>query len=185
MTILRRLLLLSLVFCPLALRALPPEQEQFWRQLQALCGKAFAGKVVESTSATDAQFADRLLVMHVRSCSADEIRIPFHVGADRSRTWIITRTATGLRLKHDHRHPDGTPDRITQYGGDTRDPGSAVFQDFYADEHTARLVPAASTNVWTIEIVPGDRFVYALRREGTERRFRVTFNLRQPVAVPR
>ena len=24
-----------------------------------------------------------------------------HVGVDRSRTWVLTRTASGLRLKHD------------------------------------------------------------------------------------
>ena len=46
--------------------------------------------------------------MHVRECSEDAIRIPFHVGEDRSRTWVVTRTANGLRLKHDHRHEDGS-----------------------------------------------------------------------------
>jgi hypothetical protein len=122
--------------------------------------------------------------MHVRHCSPNEIRIPFYVGDDRSRTWVITRTAQGLVLKHDHLHEDGTPDRITQYGGRTRSPGSTVFQDFHADSATAALIPAARTNVWTIELVPGERFVYALRREGTERRFRATFNLRQPASPP-
>ena len=48
------------------------------------------------------------LVMHVRDCSADEVRIPFWVGEDHSRTWVVTRTETGLRLKHDHRHEDGS-----------------------------------------------------------------------------
>jgi hypothetical protein len=38
--------------------------------------------------------------------------------------------------------------------------------------------------VWTLEIVPGDRFVYALRREGSEREFRATFSLRHQVAEP-
>ena len=155
----------------------------FWNALQELCGKSYVGVVTQSVP-PDTVFRDAPLQMHVRQCSSNEVRIPFHVGADRSRTWVVTRTVAGLRLKHDHRHADGTPDRVTQYGGDTRDPGSAVFQDFYADAHTRGLIPAAATNVWTIEIVPGDRFVYALRREGTERRFRVTFNLRQPVAPP-
>ena len=31
--------------------------------------------------------------MHVRDCSERELRIPFHVGDDRSRTWVVTRTA--------------------------------------------------------------------------------------------
>jgi hypothetical protein len=52
---------------------------------------------------------------------------------DRSRTWVITRTATGLRLKHDYRHTDGTPDALTMYGGDTVGPGTAQRQSFPAD----------------------------------------------------
>jgi hypothetical protein len=122
--------------------------------------------------------------MHVRECSPDEIRIPFHVGDDRSRTWVLTRTPEGLRLKHDHRHADGSEDAVTQYGGDTRDGGTAEWQEFAADAHTALLIPAASTNVWTVEVVPGDLFAYALRREGTDRRFRVEFDLTRPVPAP-
>src|SRR3712207_8407608 len=53
-------------------------------------------------------FAGKRLVMHVRDCSPNEVRIPFHVGEDRSRTWIVTRTAAGLRLKHDHRDRKST-----------------------------------------------------------------------------
>ena len=30
----------------------------------------------------------------------------------------------------------------------------AGCQEFYADEHTAQLIPAAATNIWTVEIVP-------------------------------
>jgi hypothetical protein len=72
--------------------------------------------------------------MHVRDCGPDSIRIPFHVGADRSRTWLI---------------------------------------------------PPARTNVWTIEVDPqGRRFAYALRREGTDRRFRVGFDLSRAVPAP-
>ena len=164
-------------------RARPTPAGAFWNSLQDLCGQSFLGTVTESVPA-DTAFAGQVLQMHVRHCSPNEIRIPFYVGDDRSRTWVITRTARGLVLKHDHRHEDGTPDRITQYGGRTRTPGSTVFQDFYADSATAALIPAARSNVWTIELVPGERFVYALRREGTERRFRATFNLRQPASPP-
>jgi opacity protein-like surface antigen len=166
-----------------AVAALPPEQEQFWAALRALCGKAFAGKVVEGTAASDAQFAQQELVMHVRACGKDEIRIPFHVGANRSRTWVITRTATGLRLKHDHRHEDGAEDKITHYGGDTDSAGSAKRQDFPADPHTAALIPAAKTNVWSIS-VDEKTFAYGLRREAEGRRFRVEFDLTRPVAAP-
>jgi hypothetical protein len=122
--------------------------------------------------------------MHVRECAPTEIRVPFHVGSNRSRTWVITRTGRGLRLKHDHRHEDGTEDAVTLYGGDTRDAGTTSKQEFHADAHTASLIPAARTNIWTLELVPGERFAYALRREGTERRFRVEFDLKQPIPVP-
>jgi FtsP/CotA-like multicopper oxidase with cupredoxin domain len=163
--------------------ALPPDTE-FWHRLTTLCGKAFRGRVVEAP-AGDTSFANRSLIMHVRSCAADTIRIPFQVGDDRSRTWVFTRGAGGLRLKHDHRHADGAPDSVTQYGGDARLPGSAGVMEFPADSFTAALIPPARTNVWTIEVdLETKRFVYALRREGTNRRFRVEFDLGRQVAIP-
>lgn len=178
-------LLLFLLLWPLAARAaLPPEQEAFWRALRRLCGQAFAGQIVESTSATDAAFAGKALVMHVRACGENEIRIPFHVGDNRSRTWVVSRTATGLRLKHDHRHEDGTEDKITQYGGDTTAVGTATQQDFPADTFTAGLIPAAKTNVWTFLFSPGKTFSYRLVREAEGRRFRVEFDLAKPVPAP-
>jgi hypothetical protein len=164
--------------------AVASPQDEFWSRLRALCGQAFEGRVVEGTAPGDAAFAGQRLVMHVRACGADEIRIPFHVGTDRSRTWVLTRTATGLRLKHDHRHEDGTPDRVTQYGGDTADAGTAARQDFPADALTAELIPAARTNIWTVAVEPGATFVYALRREAEGRRFRVEFDLTRPVGAP-
>lgn len=159
------------------------EQQQFWNALTEICGNAYTGTVTEAP-AGDTTFAGRDLIMHVRSCTDDEIRIPFHVGRDRSRTWVISRTDTGLRLKHDHRHEDGSEDVQTQYGGDTTDEGTAQRQEFPADAFTSELIPEASTNVWTVEVAPGQAYVYALRREGTDRRFRIVFDLTQTVAAP-
>lgn len=84
-------------------------QDDFLARLNALCGQRFEGRVV-TTDAADARFASERLIMHVRDCSPDEVRIPFAVGSDRSRTWVVTKTDAGLRLKHDHRHEDGTTD---------------------------------------------------------------------------
>jgi hypothetical protein len=159
------------------------QRDVFWSRIESLCGQAFAGRVTEGSPA-DSVLRRSALIMHVRSCTPTEIRIPFHAGTDRSRTWVLTRTAGGLRLKHDHRHADGTEDAITQYGGDTRDSGSFGRQEFHADAHTAGLIPAARTNIWTVEIVPAERFVSALRRVGTDRRFRVEFDLTRQVASP-
>lgn len=176
-------LLLALLL-PLTARALPPAQEKFWAELRALCGQAFAGKIAESTSATDAAFAGQPLVLHVRACGENEIKIPFHVGENRSRTWVITRTATGLRLKHDHRHEDGTADKVTQYGGDTATAGTARQQDFPADPFTAELIPAAKTNVWSFLFSTEKTLSYRLVRESEGRRFRVEFDLTKPVPAP-
>ncbi|MBT8335296.1 MAG: hypothetical protein KJO11_01755 [Gemmatimonadetes bacterium] len=161
------------------------EQSAFWESLEAMCGQAFLGTLVENEPPS-ADFEGQALVMHVRECSDDEIRVPFFVGEDRSRTWVFTPSMDGqaMRLKHDHRHEDGTEDEVTQYGGDTADFGTATRQSFPADAFTAELVPAASTNVWTVELIPGELFAYRLRREGTDRRFRVEFDLSQPTEVP-
>jgi len=180
--ILRLLLSFSVLLGTLS--ALPPEQEQFWASLRALCGQSFAGRMVEGTAASDAAFKDQAMIMQVRSCGEDEIRIPFHVGENHSRTWVITRTATGLRLKHDHRHEDGTEDKVTQYGGDTASAGTADRQEFPADEFTGTLLPASRTNIWTLGVEPGRLFTYALRREAEGRRFRVEFDLTAPVPAP-
>ncbi len=173
---------LTPVASPAALTAQSPSApDAFLAALRAHCGKAYEGRVI-NPQPNDTAFASQRLVMHVRGCG-DEVRIPFHVGNDRSRTWVLTRTADGVRLKHDHRHEDGSEDRVTQYGGDSRPTGTAVQMEFPADSFTAALLPAARTNVWTVEIT-STAFVYQLRREGSERRFRVEFDLTKPVTPP-
>lgn len=168
-----------------SVRALAHPGGELWRALQPLCGKAFEGRLTEGTEPSDAAIGKERLVMHVRQCAPEEIRIPFHVGENRSRTWILTRTPDGVRLKHDHRHEDGSEDRITQYGGDTRGSTASRSLDFIADDFTANLIPAAATNIWTIGIDdPGKTFIYALRREAQGRRFRVTFDLTRAVPLP-
>jgi len=159
----------------------------FLAQLRALCGQAFAGRIVSPAAAGDDAFAGKRLVMHVRDCSENTVRIPFHVGEDRSRTWVVTRTAEGLRLKHDHRHEDGSEDKLTQYGGDTVNAGTAVRQEFPADAFSKAMfvrenIPQSATNVWAMEVQPGDTFAYELRRPG--RFFRVEFDLTRPVPAP-
>ncbi|HYO11562.1 MAG TPA: hypothetical protein VE685_00015 [Thermoanaerobaculia bacterium] len=176
-------LFLALLGCRTA-PLVEPDPGAFWTALQQLCGHAFEGRLMEGTEPSDSAIGKQRLVMHVRSCSADEVRIPFHVGEDRSRTWVITRTAGGFRLKHDHRHEDGSEDAITQYGGDTREITDPLSLDFHADAFTAQLIPAAASNIWTIAVQPRESFTYALRRETTGRRFRVRFDLTKPVSAP-
>ena len=161
-----------------------PEQEIFWDRLQDLCGQAFEGHVMEAPPEDGWWEAERF-VMHVQLCGPEEIRIPLHVDDDRSRTWVVTRTGEGLRLKHDHRLEDGTPDASnTDYGGDTALPGSAWRQEFPADEFSVEAVPARATQLWYLEIRPEESFVYGLRREATGLRYRLEFDLTRPVETP-
>lgn len=178
------------IFAFSACSAPPPSntsspQEAFFASLSALCGQAFKGQLTSKDEA-DADFATQNMVMHVRTCSETEIRIPFHVGTDRSRTWVITKEAGGLRLKHDHRHEDGSEDAVTQYGGDTREAGTANRQSFPVDAFSIAMferegLAASVVNVWNVEVDEG-LFAYELTRPG--RLFRVEFDTSAPVAGP-
>jgi hypothetical protein len=158
-------------------------QDAFFANLTALCGQRFEGKVV-TNEAADSNFATQRLLMHVRDCSAEEIRIPFWVGEDHSRIWFITRTDQGLQLKHDHRDPDGTEHAVHWYGGQTRSEGTANRQEFPVDQFSIDLFNAnglsvSNTNVWAVEVHPQNIYAYELRRES--RHFRVEFDLTKPV----
>lgn len=167
----------------------PGAQEAFLDRLRGHCGRAYEGRLVTSDPA-DAAMAGQRMVMHVAACEQNRIRIPFQVGEDRSRTWVITRTATGLRLKHDHRHEDGSPDTLTNYGGDTADGGTATRQAYPADAESIALFrrtgrDVSVANVWAIEVTP-TMFAYELRRPPGPgaRHFRVEFDLTRPIATP-
>ena len=115
-------------------------------------------------------FAGKQLRAHIASCSNSTIKIPFDVGEDKSRTWIISKSLNGLQLKHDHRHDDGTPDEINMYGGTALDIGNSLSQSFAADEHTAAMIPEAATNVWTLEFNHDkNQLTYYLERNSAPR----------------
>ncbi|WP_273021576.1 hypothetical protein [Rheinheimera sp.] len=158
--------------------------DSFFNNLAALCGKAFAGNVSVDTPSSDG-FNDRL-IMHVRKCTGNQLQIPFHVGDDHSRTWIITKTGSGLSLKHDHRQKNGEYDQSTMYGGHTVDAGWANVQSFPADQYSKELFarlgnPQSNSNIWQMYIYP-QTFSYRMIREGRE--FRVDFDLTKPVTLP-
>jgi len=155
-------------------------QKTFTNMLAAHCGKSFSGQTIFPSDGTD-PFAGKALVMQIQSCNDTEIRIPFSVGKDRSRTWVLTKTAKGLQLKHDHRHEDGTPDKITMYGGVSTQANDALEQRFPADTYTAELLPAAATNEWTMAISPdGKTFSYILKRDG-KLRYQADFDFTKPL----
>ena len=176
----------------------PDPQDRFWQALGAHCGKAYPGRMV-SDEAADAAMRGAAMVMHVRECSPSRIAVPFHVQRadgswDRSRTWLFTRTATGLRLKHDHRHEDGSKDALTMYGGDTATEGTSGAQDFPVDAESQALFrredrTVSLTNVWRVEVdppgAPAATFAYRLLRQPPNaRNFHVAFDLTRPIAAP-
>jgi hypothetical protein len=178
--------LLALAACAVVPRS-APSQEQFYARLRALCGHAYEGRVVTRDEADREMEAARLTIQ-VRSCSDDELRIPFHVGNDHGRIWVVSRNpAGGLHLRHEHRRADGSEEAVSGYGGDTTGPGNPRRQEFPADQISRDLfvrenAPASITNVWAIEIVPGRLLAYELRRPG--RFFRAEFDLARAAAAP-
>lgn len=159
--------------------------DSFFNSIKQHCGKAYQGKITVDNAASDS-FANKKLVMHVRKCSNNQLQVPFHVGEDASRTWLITKTGSGLSLKHDHRHKDGTDDKSTMYGGHTTDGGWPQVQSFPADQYSKELfvksgIPQSIGNTWQMYIYP-DKFTYRLVRQGRE--FRVDFDLTKPITPP-
>lgn len=181
----RVMALCLLVVCSSAAWSSP--QDDFFARLNALCGQAFAGTMTHFSRPSDDGWLDREVIMHVRECSEDEIRIPLHVGENRSRTWVVTRADGHLSLKHDHRHEDGVEDEVSWYGGHTTDPGRAWRQTFPADDYSKALflangLEASVENFWSMEIHPEDRFVYEMVR--SRRMFRAEFDLIRPIEPP-
>jgi len=159
---------------------LPDAAALFFQNLKTLCGQRFEGATEFPTDDPNHPLAGKKLSISFESCSEGEIRIPLHAGEDKSRTWVLTLSGNRLLLKHDHRHPDGTPDKVTMYGGWAVE-GDAKRQRFAADEETAKLIPEAATNVWTIEIdAAHERLTYALERNARPR-YKAVFNLKPAV----
>ncbi|RUO25439.1 hypothetical protein CWE09_01500 [Aliidiomarina minuta] len=183
---------LSLVFASSALaQVVKPaplvsiaSQDKFFEHIAEHCGKAYEGEVTVNNPAADG--FEGPLIMHVRKCTEDRLEIPFHVGDNHSRTWILTKTGSGISLKHDHRYADGSYDEQTMYGGHTLDAGYERAQSFPVDQYSKEMffeqgIPASNTNIWQMYIYP-ETFTYRLIREGRE--FRVDFDLTNEVELP-
>lgn len=174
------------IFLLLPLTIFAQEQtnsEKFWLQLKNHCGKSYEGKIISGGVEGDG-FMGEKLVMHVRLCEENNIRIPFFVGKDKSRTWVLHKNFNQiLSLKHDHRNPDGTEETLTQYGGTSSNIGLENLQMFPADAHTTKILPKAATNVWWFTM-DDKNFTYNLRRIGSDRLFSVSFDLTKTIENP-
>ena len=149
----------------------------FFQNVRKLCGQRFEGATEFPKDDPGHPLAGKKLTISIEQCSDNEIRIPLQAGEDRSRNWILTLREGRLLLKHDHRHADGTPDKVTMYGGWAAG-GDANQQRFPADSETAKLIPEAATNVWMLEIDHAkEQFVYSLERNG-QPRYKAIFKLK-------
>lgn len=152
---------------------MPKDQADFYGSIQSMCGKTFTGTTVYPDD-PDHDFAGKKLTATIDDCHHRIIRIPFTVGNDESRTWILLATYQGLLFKHDHRYPDGKAHDITNYGGYAgsykNEAGTSTKQFFLADEETAEMLPEAATNVWMLEYKAETKeLIYYLERHGKPR----------------
>lgn len=143
--------ILTLSFAILATTGDGPDEsdEAFFENMKALCGESYPGFIPEGMPSRG--FSGEM-VAHFGPCDENQIRIPFHVGEDESRTWILTMEEEGLLFKHDHRYPDGTPEEMTNYGGWADNEGTELGQYFPADEHTISLRDNLRSHIWKFEI---------------------------------
>jgi hypothetical protein len=154
--------------------------QAFFDNLASLCGQSFAGEQIYR-SHHGAGWGHLELIMHVTVCEDEQVLIPFHVGEDKSRTWMFLVEDGQLRFRHDHRHEDGTPEDETLYGGYADNNGTAFVQYFPADEYTGALIEGGAGNMWTVMISEDfSTFTYRLERDG-EKRFRLDFDLTRPL----
>ncbi|MHC8948999.1 hypothetical protein [Sphingobacterium hungaricum] len=156
-----------------------PNSKLFLEQFKDLKGLYFEGKIIAGGKEGDG-FTGEKLIMQVLSYEDRQVKIPFFVGENKSRTWILRYSNNILQLKHDHRHEDGTRDEITYYGGTATNSGSPTIQMFPADGETCQLIDYACQNVWWITM-DGKKFSYNLRRIGSDRLFTVEFDLTKAI----
>jgi hypothetical protein len=150
--------------------------DAFWANLQALCERAAEGRLVQAPPGDTQIDPAAQLVVHFRECGAEELRFPLHVGENRSRTWVFSRHAEQLELRHDHRHEDGTEESNTWYGATTLDAGTAHRQEFVTERNGVR-------SGWRVEIEPGRLFTYGTIRDGAWRHL-LEFDLTRSAAIP-
>lgn len=151
-------------------------RDEFWKRLQSLCESAAAGKLIQAPAGDTQIDPTARVVVHFWQCGAQELRFPFHVGENRSRTWTFIRHADNIELRHDHRNADGSEQERTWYGATTLDGGTATRQEFVTMRDG---VPGG----WRVEIEPGRRFSYGTIRDGAWRH-KIDFDLTVRVTPP-
>lgn len=160
--------------------AMTHDEIGFMENLARLCGSSFRGRETYYLPGRES-WADKDFVMHVVLCEEDRVHIPFHLDDDASRTWMFLVEEGRLRFRHDHRHPDGTPEELTLYGGYADGKGSAFVQSFPADDYTIELLADTLGRQWNIVMDEQlTNFSYQLQY-GDKIVFQADFDLTNPL----
>lgn len=149
--------------------------------LHGLNGKSFAGRMTFPADPTHEM--NQPMTITVEVISDNEIRVPFQVGENKSRTWILTRSQDGIQLKHDHRHQDGTPDALTNYGGLAKKVELSTLLIFPADAETIEMLPEAASNVWSLRLSPDNTQLHYYLERHSKPRFEATFDLTEKTRI--
>jgi hypothetical protein len=150
-------------------------RDGFFANLAMHCGETFEGASTYPDD-PDHDLVDTELRAHVAECDEDKIEINLYRDGDTwHATWVLEYRENGLHLYHDHigeKEYEEGEEPLTGYGGYADDRGTSTQQFFPADDHTADILPEASTNVWMMEMdLEAGTFVYYLERHD-EPRFR-------------
>ena len=181
-------LLVALMLLPFVLAAcsdgdapLSDDQQAFLDTYQAYCGAAYAGESRHVDLGDESPLIDADLQVTFETCSDEAVRAPFYVDDDTSRTWTLDVVEEGLRLAHDHRHPDGSEYEANMYGGLADEQGSTTKQFFSADARTIDDRPSRDINVWSKEFdLANERYYYRLYLDD-ELAYEAAFDLSAPL----
>ena len=159
------------------------EQQLFWENLQVHCGNAYQANNADATPFYQ-PFDESITRVHFFNCTDSLTHIALHIGDNHSRNLLLIKTENTLRLKHDHRNEDGTEEEITMYGGDAPRPGLETRQIFWADDHTADILPQRHDNFWFLDIMNDSTFAYGVHWPIQGNSIRIEFDITQTIDTP-
>lgn len=166
-----------------SVKAIASNQESFFDAIKSHCGKAFSGSVEDSSNST--AYNGKKFVLHIRDCSNTQIKMPLHIDDNSSRILILTKSGESIKLEHDHRHPDGSPDALTLYGGYSVD-STAKVANFPESSESIAITKAHAPNrtypsLWSI-ILSAEDITYQVVRPGRtiKSNFKFTDTLSDP-----
>jgi hypothetical protein len=180
-------ILMSVLLLPASVSCGPPAsgpESDFLSKYDEYCGYAYEGESTLVELGDDHPLEGASLLMILDGCTADEVRIPFHVDDDRSRTWIVRRMDDGrLHLSHDHRYPDGTEYDANMYGGYSDGEGNSRTVYFPADHATIAERPAREINRWSKSFDHSNEYYFYRLYLRDTLRYEARFDLSEPLSA--